>query len=336
MVALERRCYPDVIGCPCDRGGEFRARMAEGMMSLTRRSIDRGSRSDRDLPGAGPGPGKRTLTEALAPGRAPAPSTDVPSNHGRALDDPDRVQQITRCGVAGPGEPLPHLDRIQRLFGRHDLGGVRAHSDPGAAGAAGALGAEAFASGQDVAFAGAPSLHTAAHEAAHTVQQRAGVACKGGIGAEGDAHERHADAVADRVVRGESAEALLDAPPGNAGGTAVQRKVTIGGLDTTTSSYGPGEQDLDSLVALVEAQRIGDSDVQLKPEQRDRLQLLWQSGDHHFLTPEELVHEVLDWGSDLTLLPSPPPGGYRPPTQATDRAGKNWFISSNTDATRPP
>ena len=33
---------------------------------------------------------------------------------------------------------------------------------------------------------------------------------KNGLGEVGDAHERHADAVADRVVRGESAEGLLD------------------------------------------------------------------------------------------------------------------------------
>lgn len=35
-----------------------------------------------------------------------------------------------------------------------------------------ATGAEAFATGNHVAFASSPSLHTAAHEAAHVVQQR--------------------------------------------------------------------------------------------------------------------------------------------------------------------
>ncbi|HEU5056071.1 MAG TPA: T6SS effector amidase Tae4 family protein, partial [Kofleriaceae bacterium] len=72
-----------------------------------------------------------------------------------------------------------------------------------------------------------PDLHTAAHEAAHVVQQRAGVHLSGGVGAAGDSHERHADAVADRVVRGESAVDLLDqvAPRGAAGqGDAVQRQ----------------------------------------------------------------------------------------------------------------
>jgi hypothetical protein len=60
------------------------------------------------------------------------------------------------------------------------------------------MGAEAFTSGNHVAFAGTPSLHTAAHEAAHVVQQRAGIHLKGGVGQVGDEYEKHADAVADR------------------------------------------------------------------------------------------------------------------------------------------
>jgi hypothetical protein len=64
------------------------------------------------------------------------------------------------------------------------------------------------------------------------VQQQAGVQLLGGMGEEGDAYERHADAVADAVVRGESATALLDAVPGGgaggigAAGAGVQRKIT--------------------------------------------------------------------------------------------------------------
>ncbi|MCA1665759.1 MAG: hypothetical protein LC659_16070, partial [Myxococcales bacterium] len=75
--------------------------------------------------------------------------------------------------------------------------------------------------------AGGGDLHTAAHEAAHVVQQREGVQLAGGIGRDGDEHERHADAVADRVVKGQSAEALLDAAPGRGGrpvSASMQRK----------------------------------------------------------------------------------------------------------------
>jgi hypothetical protein len=61
-----------------------------------------------------------------------------------------------------------------------------------------------------VAFADTPDLHTAAHEAAHVVQQRSGVHLKAGVGEVGDSYERNADAVADRVVAGDSAQDLLD------------------------------------------------------------------------------------------------------------------------------
>ena len=77
-------------------------------------------------------------------------------------------------------------------------------------GASKQLGAKAFATGNKVAFADSPDLHTAAHEAAHVVQQRSGVSLKAIDGGAGDAHEQHADAVADAVVAGKSAEGLLD------------------------------------------------------------------------------------------------------------------------------
>jgi hypothetical protein len=83
------------------------------------------------------------------------------------------------------------------------------------------MGATAYASNNSVAFAGTPDLHTAAHEAALVVLLRGGVQLKGGVGEVGDRYEQHADAVADRVVRGESAEALLS--EGRGGGPAVQR-----------------------------------------------------------------------------------------------------------------
>src|SRR5262249_37858278 len=92
---------------------------------------------------------------------------------------------------------------------------IRSHDDAQAQAAAQQMSARAFAVGEDVAFGGAADLHTAAHEAAHVVQQRAGVHLKKNVGEEGDAYEQHADAVADQVVRGRSAEALLDGTPGS-------------------------------------------------------------------------------------------------------------------------
>jgi len=156
----------------------------------------------------GLGPGKRTLTEQLG-------------------SEPSTPTEIAARGVAGATAPLPYQDVIQASFGRHDISHVSSVSGGAAAESAGELGASAFAVGDRVGFASAPDLHTAAHEATHVVQQRAGVQLRGGIdGGAGDPYEQHADQVADKVVRGESAEALLDAHAGAGGAPAVQRKTT--------------------------------------------------------------------------------------------------------------
>src|SRR5688572_10849991 len=50
-----------------------------------------------------------------------------------------------QAGVSGGGGQLPHLDRIQRSFGKHDVSGVQAHVGGEAANASAALGAHAYA-----------------------------------------------------------------------------------------------------------------------------------------------------------------------------------------------
>ncbi|MBE7452375.1 MAG: DUF4157 domain-containing protein [Kofleriaceae bacterium] len=172
-------------------------------------------------------PGRSTLTSRLGPSpasiaravvaqlkAAESPAPAAAQAHGD-LDGPD-VHALAAQGTAGGGGTLPFLDEIQRAFGHHDVSGVRAHVGGAAAEASAAMGARAYAAGDAVAFAEAPDLHLAAHEAAHVVQQRSGVSLKGGVGQAGDAYEQHADAVADRVVRGESVESLLDHGPGGA------------------------------------------------------------------------------------------------------------------------
>lgn len=152
-----------------------------------------------------------------------------PPRYGIALIDHEQVGEVVQClrfapptdqtpgathraaalGISGPGRPLPHLERIQSAFGRFDVSDIVAHTDEPARRGAGAMHAEAFATGKHVAFARPPSLHTAAHEAAHVVQQRGGVQLAGGVGRTGDTYEQHADAVADAVVAGNSVEGLL-------------------------------------------------------------------------------------------------------------------------------
>lgn len=148
---------------------------------------------------------------------------------------PDEQHAVASQGVAGPAGSLPHLERIQHAFGHHDVTSIKAHVGGPATQATQMLGAQAYASGNDVAFRGDPDLHTAAHEAAHVVQQRTGVHLKGGIGQEGDVYERHADSVADAVVRGESAAPLLDQM---AGGAAAKRE---GSVQRSVLQRAPGQ-----------------------------------------------------------------------------------------------
>jgi len=102
------------------------------------------------------------------------------------------------------------------------------------------MGAEGYTTGRDVGFGSSnPSLHTAAHEAAHVVQQRAGIQLKGGVGEAGDVYEQHADRVADLVVAGRSAESELSRFAGGGSGgvshaTGVQQKLKLTGDKANT------------------------------------------------------------------------------------------------------
>lgn len=142
---------------------------------------------------------------------------------------PQEIHTAARQGVASSSASLPHLDRIQQSFGsRFDVSSIRAHVGQDATAASRRMGAQGYAMGEHVVFREPPSLHLAAHEAAHVIQQRSGVQLRGGVGEARDAHEQHAEAVAQRVVAGESAEALLDAAPGRShvespASVAVQR-----------------------------------------------------------------------------------------------------------------
>lgn len=163
----------------------------------------------RDLAGKSYG----AQVQLLAPGAASAGAADV--------------HEAARSGVQGSGQQLPHLDTIQRAFGHHDVSGIKAHVGGSAAEASERLGAQGYAIGSDVAFPAAPSLHTAAHEATHYLQQQKGVSLKGGVGSAGDRYEQEAGTVADTVAAGRSAEGMLDGMVGSSGGApsaAVQRK----------------------------------------------------------------------------------------------------------------
>ncbi len=232
-----------------DMSRDFRSPPGPGKLSLT------------DPPARWPDacPGKRTRVDMLPVQRtcAPvqrkpaastampvAPSEPRPTIHDlfgtvqrkatRAEPDAEAVHATAQRGIAMAASPLPHADTIQRAFGRHDISGIQAHAGADAAANAQAIGAEAYATGDHVVLGAGAGLHTVAHEAAHVVQQRGGVQLKAGIGDASDTYEQHADAVANAVVAGRSAEPLLDTMAGGGATRAVQRKV----VDATDTPLG--------------------------------------------------------------------------------------------------
>ena len=165
-------------------------------------------------------PGKVTHTQGLS--HVASEPIQCAAGHD---ESPDRVRAAAARGLEGPARSLPFLGTIQESFGdEHDLSGVKAHIGGAGAEAANAMGASAYAVRDHVVFAEFPDLHTAAHEAAHVVQQRAGVQLYGGVGRVGDVYERHADAVADAVVAGRSARSLFAKSNVGSSHAAIQRK----------------------------------------------------------------------------------------------------------------
>ena len=126
----------------------------------------------------------------------------------RELDQERRqtdIHRIAANALRGTGQPLTHLEAIQRAFGHHDVSGMREYTNRDAQETLADLGAEGFTSNGRMAFNGTPDLFTQAHEAAHGVQQAAlgsSLGLKKGIGVPDDKYEQHADAVAEKVVRG--------------------------------------------------------------------------------------------------------------------------------------
>jgi hypothetical protein len=121
-------------------------------------------------------------------------------DHGNAA----AIEKMASAASGRGNAPLPFAERIQRAFGHHDLSGVTVHVGGQAGEQANEVGAAAYAHGETLVFGTTPDLHTVAHEAAHVIQQRSGA------GSATDAHEAHADRVADLVVQGRSAVAVLD------------------------------------------------------------------------------------------------------------------------------
>jgi hypothetical protein len=187
--------------------------------------------------------GPRTMTHAPQP----AATTRTPARQRRPMPSSQPA--------------FPHRDAIERSFGPlHTLSDLRVHVGDAAGRQAGSLGAAGLTVGDRVVFHQSPSLRLAAHEAAHVVQQRAGWRPPGGWGQVGDPFEQHANRVADQVVAGQPAGALLPAPTTSTPATAVQAQ-TYGSSPTGVrdpNAYIP-VADLIRYIQAVERAYPGDS-----------------------------------------------------------------------------
>src|SRR3954470_15346745 len=173
-----------------------------------KRTLTEGLADVRSAPGAAATPGKRTLTEGLIMRhRSDAPAAD-PSHAGDAF----------AAATSGPAAEVPFRRDMERSFGE-DFSGVHAHVGGPALAGLDALGANAAARGDTIAFGTAtPDRALVAHELTHVVQQRrhgiGGVQGKATLSQPGDRAEAEADDVARRVVAGE--QVTVNAAPSGA------------------------------------------------------------------------------------------------------------------------
>ena len=175
---------------------------------------------------------------------------------------PDSVSDVLG---AGGGHPLPQTtrERMEGALGT-DLSAVRVHTGPQVARAAEAINAEAFTAGQDIYFGAGRyepgsegGQRLLAHELTHTVQQRgggAGLAPSGGVSRPGDPQEVEAEAVAERVMRGEAAGTVSR----SAGGVGRIQRYSWEEFENDVSSVGESVADVagevgDTVVSGAEA-----------------------------------------------------------------------------------
>jgi len=211
-------------------------------------------------------PGRTTLSEQIGRTMPPRPGTIAPGrttlsaalpaavmrSAEHAGIDPQAAELVTRARRGGAPLDAVLQRQLEAALGTR-LDGVRVHTGAEADAAARAIGARAFAVGDDVFFrdgAYDPQQRNGqqliAHEVAHTVQARGASTLTGGattVSQPGDAPEREADVFADAFVNRlhSSDDRLLDAPTqdllhrGFAPGMQIQRQATR----SQSPVYGP-------------------------------------------------------------------------------------------------
>ncbi|TMQ15331.1 MAG: DUF4157 domain-containing protein [Deltaproteobacteria bacterium] len=177
-------------------------------------------------------------SDAMAFGRAvspPASPAVLMRSAERAEIDPEAAELVARARRGGASLDEVLRSQLEAALGVR-LDDVRVHADAEADAAARALGAQAFAIGDDVFFregAYAPQRQEGqrliAHEVAHTVQARCATApADGAISQPGDSIERDADAFADAFIGSVGIGAHTDADAAGSANRPGARADTVG------------------------------------------------------------------------------------------------------------
>ncbi len=202
----------------------------------------------------GSSPGKRSMTQSLSPRPIifRVESAEAARELGATFGHRDRNGVAEHAGAAvdradgGNGSPLPGAlrDRFESSLGA-DLSAVRVHTSDASVEASRAVGARAYAVGNDIHFNSGQyqpddpfGMHLIAHEVAHTQQQASGAAHrqhKLEVSAPGDSAELEADRAADAMVSGRPAQVN-----GGAGiARAIMRKAEPAEGRTEVDPYRP-------------------------------------------------------------------------------------------------
>jgi hypothetical protein len=163
---------------------------------------------------------------AIDYGGAPSVFADfLPSEDGAGLDlggafegidgGNESAADVAEQGFAGAAQELPYRQQLEQQFGV-PLDGVQTYTDGAAARATSRLGAQAYAAGNQVAFASPnPDMSLVAHELTHVLQQTGtgtDVGARGGGGVE-TAGEPEAERVEAAVRAGRPVRSALDVDP---------------------------------------------------------------------------------------------------------------------------
>jgi hypothetical protein len=195
---------------------------------------------------------------------------------GAQAPGPPPPEDPMDAATGGPPEDLPYLRLLEERFGQ-DLSGVEAHTGQG--GPMAAMGADAAARGEEVAFSeDRPAVETVAHEATHYLQfrqtGRAATQASGAISDPSSSAETEAEQIGARVAAG-GAAGPVEAAPADAVHRKQRKTVPEGSreekLDGKTWYVFPDTVFLEPMAATKESDFLSETEFAAKKKESELL-----------------------------------------------------------------